>query len=81
MTVWLDNPNLKMLYHDGVWWIEWNNDLRDWVSLGYAPRPKTARQTISYHIHHGRLMRYPWSDVLPYAWRNRNSFRDDKENT
>lgn len=45
----------------------------EYQDVGIIPRPATVWQRLSYHYHHGRLMRYPWLSVvvftLRFSWR------------
>jgi hypothetical protein len=66
MVVWRENPKARIEERDGVWWHEDPCD-DQWVRLGFAPTPTTRWRTLLRHIHHGRLMRYPWRAVLPFS--------------
>ena len=41
-----------------------------WIPLGYCPEPDTRLGWFLYHYRHGRMMRYPWWDVVVFSWRH-----------
>lgn len=53
---------------DGRLWLEQTTTDR-WAPLGYRPRPTSRWQRACHHVHHGRLMGYPWPSVLAFALR------------
>lgn len=52
---------------------------RNWVHLGWCPSPTTTRERFVYHLCHGLLMRYPFTSVLAFAWRNRKEWHSPTE--
>jgi hypothetical protein len=41
----------------------------EYRELGLRPTCSTRWQRFGYHIHHGRIMRYPWAAVIAFAVR------------
>lgn len=80
MAVWRHNPHRLMEQHDGLWWTLHDVNDPDWIVLGFAPTPTSAWRAFWHHVHHGRLMLYPWPAVLVYAWRHRNRWAAEPTN-
>jgi hypothetical protein len=66
MTVWRENPNARLVEHDGSWWHE-DPSNPSWMFLGFAPSPQGTWATFRYHVLHGLLMSYPLRSVVRFA--------------
>jgi hypothetical protein len=59
---------------DWPWPASTQRHARDWLELGWAPRPRSVAEGFRYHLGHGLVMGYPLLSVLAFAWRNRGNF-------